>query len=214
MIMDAAEAVFRALLADKDYLCQLDAKIGDGDHGLNMARGVTAAQEALEELDDSEEDLKEILQTIGEAVVMNVGGSAGPLYGTGILEAAKVVDENSKLDAETLEKVFSAVVAGVQRRGHADKGDKTMLDVLIPIRDCFKPENTVGKNVEELLTEASAAARDGVEFTKTIKARRGRASYLGDKSIGYEDPGAMSSLIMYRTLCGYWKDLLKGSSRN
>lgn len=205
MIMEAADAVIKALIADKEYLSQLDAKIGDGDHGLNMARGATAAAEALEELDDAE-NIQKVLQAVGEAVVMNVGGTAGPLYGTGILEAAKVVDENSTLDAETLEKVFGAIVAGIQRRGHAEKGDKTMLDVLIPIHECFKAENCVGKNLEEVLTAARDAARDGVEYTKTIPARRGRASYFGEKSIGCEDPGAMSSLIMFRTLCGYWKD--------
>ena len=208
MIKDAVSAVIKAILSDKDYLSQLDSKIGDGDHGLNMARGAKAAEEALDELDDSA-NIKEVLQAVGDAVLMNVGGTAGPLYGTGILEAAKVVDENSKLDAATLEKVFSALVEGIQRRGKADKGDKTMLDVLIPIRDTFKAENVAGKTFETILTEARDAARDGVEYTKTIPARKGRASYFGDKSIGYEDPGAMSSLIMFRTLCGYWKDSLK-----
>ena len=208
MIREAADAVIRALIADKEYLSQLDAKIGDGDHGLNMARGATAAAEALEELDDAE-NIQKVLQAVGEAVVMNVGGTAGPLYGTGILEAAKVVDEKSELDAETLEKVFGAIVAGIQRRGHAEKGDKTMLDVLIPIHECFRAENCVGKSLEEVLTAARDAARDGVEYTKTIPARRGRASYFGEKSIGCEDPGAMSSLIMFRTLCGYWKDSIK-----
>lgn len=205
MIKDAVSAVIKAILSDKDYLSQLDAKIGDGDHGLNMARGATAAEEAIDELDDSA-NIQEILQAVGEAVVMNVGGTAGPLYGAGILEAAKVVDENSKLDAETLEKVFGAVVAGIKKRGHADKGDKTMLDVLIPIHETFKAENVAGKTFEAILTEARDAARDGVEFTKTIPAKKGRASYFGDKSIGCEDPGAMSSLIIFRTLCGYWKD--------
>ena len=208
MIKDAVNAVVKALLLDKDYLSQLDAKIGDGDHGLNMARGAKAAEEAVEELDDSA-NIKEVLQAIGDAVLMNVGGTAGPLYGTGFLEAAKVVDENSKLDAPTLEKVFGAMVEGIKRRGRSDKGDKTILDTLIPIRDTFKAENTVGKTFEEILTEARDAARDGVEYTKTIPARKGRASYFGEKSIGFEDPGAMSSLIMFRALCGYWKDSLK-----
>lgn len=205
MEKDAVSAVIKAILSDKDYLSQLDAKIGDGDHGLNMARGAMAAEEALEELDDAA-NVKEILQAVGDAVVMNVGGTAGPLYGAGILEAAKVVDEDSKLNAETLEKVFGAVVAAIQRRGHAEKGDKTMLDVLIPIHETFKAENVVGKNFEQVLTEARDAAKDGVEFTKTIPAKKGRASYFGDKSIGCEDPGAMSSFIIFRTLCSYWKD--------
>lgn len=207
MVKDAASAVIKAILADKDYLSQLDAKIGDGDHGLNMARGAMAAEEALEELDDFP-NVKEVLQAAGEAFVMNVGGSAGPLYGAGILAAAEVVDEKSKLNAKTLKKVFDAVVSAIQKRGRAVKGDKTMLDVLIPIRDTFSKENTAGKTLEQILTEAKDAARDGVEFTKTIPAKKGRASYFGDKSIGVEDPGAMSSFIIFRTLCSYWKENL------
>lgn len=207
MVKDAASAVIKAILADKDYLSQLDEKIGDGDHGLNMARGAMAAEEALEELDDFP-NIKEVLQAAGEAFVMNVGGSAGPLYGAGILAAAEVVDEKSKLNAKTLKKVFDSVVSAIQKRGRAVKGDKTMLDVLIPIRDTFSKENTAGKTLEQILTEAKDAARDGVEFTKTIPAKKGRASYFGDKSIGVEDPGAMSSFIIFRTLCSYWKEHL------
>lgn len=208
MVRDAVHAVTKDILLNKEYLSQLDAKIGDGDHGLNMARGADSVEEALEELEDVD-DLKTLLQAIGEAVVMNVGGSAGPLYGAGILAAAEVVDENSALDVETLEKTFGAAVAEIQRRGHAKKGDKTMLDVLIPIYACFKAENVIGKSFERVLTEARDAARDGVEYTKTIVARRGRASYFGEKSIGHEDPGAVSSMIMFRALCGYWKDSIR-----
>ena len=207
MIKEALDAVVKVLTAEKDYLSDLDAKVGDGDHGINMARGADAAIEAFEDLDDTE-DLKKVLTAIGEAVVMNVGGTAGPLYGTAILEAAKVIDENSSPDILTLEKVFGAAVTGVQKRGHAQKGDKTMLDVLIPIHECFKPENTIGKSVEEVMIEARDAGRDGVEYTKTIPARRGRASYLGERSIGFEDPGAVSSLMICRTLFGYWKEIL------
>ena len=207
MVKDAVSAVIKAILSNKDYLSQLDAKIGDGDHGLNMARGAMAAEEAVEELDDAA-NVKEVLQVVGDAVLMNVGGTAGPLYGAGILATAEVVAEDSKLNAETLEKVFDAAVSAIQRRGRADKGDKTMLDVLIPIRDTFSEENTAGKSLEQILTEARDAARDGVEFTKTIPAKKGRASYFGDKSIGVEDPGAMSSFIIFRTLCSYWKENL------
>lgn len=209
MIKNAVEAVVKAIFAEKDYLSQLDAKIGDGDHGANMAQGAQAALDALEELNDNEvEDLKKVLQAIGEAVIMNVGGSSGPLYGTGILEAAKVADENSTLDLETLEKLFGAAVAGIQRRGHAQKGDKTMLDSLIPIYETFKAENSAGKDLKTVLTEARDAGRDGVEYTKTIAAKRGRASYLGDRSIGFEDPGAVSALLIFQTLCGCWIDNL------
>lgn len=208
MVRDAIEAVIKAILHEKDFLNELDEKIGDGDHGFNMAGGARAAKEVLAEHDD-DATLKEILQALGDAVTENVGGSAGPLYGAALQEAAKVLDENSTLDAVTLEKIFGAAVEAIQLRGNSRRGDKTMLDVLIPIRETFRPTNCAGKTFEEILTEARDAARDGLEFTKTIAARKGRAAALGDKSIGFGDPGAASSLIIFRTLCGKWKDSLR-----
>lgn len=204
MTRDAVTTVIKALLSEKDFLNDLDEKIGDGDHGLNMARGATAAADALEELDD--DDPKKILQAVGNAVIMNVGGSAGSLYGAGLLAAAEVLDENSAPDAPTLEKVFGAIVDEIQQRGQAIQGDKTILDVLIPIHETFKAENCAGKNFETLLTEARDAARDGLEITKTLVATKGRAAALKKKSVGFEDPGAASALIIFRALCGYWKD--------
>ena len=204
MTRDAVTTVIKALLSEKDFLNDLDEKIGDGDHGLNMARGATAAADALGEIDD--DDPKKILQAVGNAVIMNVGGSAGSLYGAGLLAAAEVLDENSALDAPTLEKVFGAIVDEIQQRGQATQGDKTMLDVLIPIHETFKAENCAGKNFETLLTEARDAARDGLEITKTLIATKGRAAALKKKSVGFEDPGAASALIIFRALCGYWKD--------
>lgn len=209
MIKDAVDLVVKTILAEKNYLSELDAKIGDGDHGANMAMGAEAATEALDELNETElEDIQKVLQTIGEAFIMNVGGSSGPLYGAGIMAAANVVNKNSKLNIETLEKVFGAAVTEIQKRGRAVKGDKTMVDVLLPIYECFKAENSKGKKLDEVLIMARNAAMDGVEYTKTIAAKRGRASYLGDRSIGFEDPGAVSAYIIYKTLCGYWKDTL------
>lgn len=208
MIRDATLAVIKAILSEKDYLNELDDKIGDGDHGSNMASGALAATEALGELDDGA-GLKKILQVLGDAVTDNVGGSAGRLYGAALIAASEVVDENSALDALTLEKIFGAAVSAIQKRGDAKLGDKTMLDVLIPIRDTFKAENCAGKSLEEILTLARDAARDGLDFTKTIAAKKGRAASLGNKSIGFEDPGAASSLIIFRALCGKWKDSLR-----
>ncbi|MBQ7493853.1 MAG: dihydroxyacetone kinase subunit L, partial [Selenomonadaceae bacterium] len=191
MTMAAAETVIKALLSEKDYLNGLDEKIGDGDHGSNMASGALATKEALDEADD-DADLKKILQAAGDAVIMNVGGTAGPLYGAAFLSAAEVVNKKSALDAATLEKIFGAAVEGIQKRGNAQLGDKTMLDVLIPIHEAFKAENCAGKTFEEILTAARDAARGGLEFTKTIAAKKGRAASLGEKSIGFEDPGAAS----------------------
>ncbi len=208
MTMAAAETVIKALLSEKDYLNGLDEKIGDGDHGSNMASGALATKEALDEAGD-DADLKKILQAAGDAVIMNVGGTAGPLYGAAFLSAAEVVNKKSALDAATLEKIFGAAVEGIQKRGNAQLGDKTMLDVLIPIHEAFKAENCAGKTFEEILTAARDAARGGLEFTKTIAAKKGRAASLGEKSIGFEDPGAASALIIFRALCGYWKDSLR-----
>ena len=208
MIRDAAKTVLKTILSEKDFLNELDEKVGDGDHGSNMAGGAQAAKEALDKLDDGE-DLAKILQAIGDAFTANVGGSAGSLYGAALQEAATVVDENSELDAVTLEKIFGAVVEAIQIRGNAQLGDKTMLDVLIPIRETFRAENCAGKSLEEILTQARDAARDGLEFTKTLAAKKGRAASLGKKSVGFEDPGAASSLIIFRTLCAQWKTSLR-----
>ena len=206
MIRESVKFIVNNIIAEKNHLSMLDTKIGDGDHGLNMSRGATAALEAIEDLDDDELDISLMLNTVGQAFIMNVGGASGPLYGTGFIEASKVVNKNSELNLETFEKIFEVAIAGVQRRGHANKGDKTMLDVLIPVYDSLKSSRMENKKLNEALDEAMTAAREGVEYTKTITAKRGRAAYMGDRSLGFEDPGAVSSMILFRSICQFLKD--------
>lgn len=201
-IKDALDAVATAIIAQKDYLTDLDRQIADGDHGINMTRGFQAAMDAVEEMDDTTKP-GPVLETIGKAFIHNVGGAAGPLYGTGFIKAAAVCDENTKLNVASFEKLLGAAIAGIEKRGHAKKGDKTMLDTLIPIHACFLPENAEGKTLFEVLQDASHAAKEGVDYTKTIAARRGRASLVGERSIGHEDPGAVSSMLMYRALYNF-----------
>lgn len=201
-IKDALDAVAAAIIAQKDYLTDLDRQIADGDHGINMTRGFQAAMDAVEEMDDTTKP-GPVLETIGTAFIHNVGGAAGPLYGTGFIKAAAVCDENTKLNVASFEKLLGAAIAGIEKRGHAKKGDKTMLDTLIPIHACFLPENAEGKTLFEVLQDASHAAKEGVDYTKTIAARRGRASLVGERSIGHEDPGAVSSMLMYRALYNF-----------
>ena len=201
-IKDALDAVAAAIIAQKDYLTDLDRQIADGDHGINMTRGFQAAMDAVEEMDDTTKP-GPVLATIGKAFIHNVGGAAGPLYGTGFIKAAAVCDENTKLNVASFEKLLGAAIAGIEKRGHAKKGDKTMLDTLIPIHACFLPENAEGKTLFEVLQDASHAAKEGVDYTKTIAARRGRASLVGERSIGHEDPGAVSSMLMYRALYNF-----------
>lgn len=201
-IKDALDAVAAAIIAQKDYLTDLDRQIADGDHGINMARGFQAAMDAVEEMDDTTKP-GPVLETIGRAFIHNVGGAAGPLYGTGFIKAAAVCDEDTKFNVTSFEKLLGAAIAGIEKRGHAKKGDKTMLDALIPIHACFLPENAEGKTLFEVLQDASHAAKEGVDYTKTIAARRGRASLVGERSIGHEDPGAVSSMLMYRALYNF-----------
>ena len=201
-IKDALDAVAAAIIAQKDYLTDLDRQIADGDHGINMTRGFQAAMDAVEEMDDTTKP-GPVLETIGKAFIHNVGGAAGPLYGTGFIKAAAVCDENTKLYVASFEKLLGAAIAGIEKRGHAKKGDKTMLDTLIPIHACFLPENAEGKTLFEVLQDASHAAKEGVDYTKTIAARRGRASLVGERSIGHEDPGAVSAMLMFRALYNF-----------
>ena len=201
-IKDALDAVAAAIISQKDYLTDLDRQIADGDHGINMARGFQAAMDAVEEMDDTTKPGR-VLETVGKAFIHNVGGAAGPLYGTGFIKAAAVCDEDTNLNVASFEKLLGAAIAGIEKRGHAKKGDKTMLDALIPIHACFLPENAEGKTLFEVLQDASHAAKEGVDYTKTIAARRGRASLVGERSIGHEDPGAVSSMLMYRALYNF-----------
>lgn len=198
-IKDALDAVATAVMAQKDYLNRLDAKIGDGDHGVNMTRGFQAALEDVDNMEDTTQ-IGPVLCTIGRAFIHNVGGAAGPLYGIGFVKAGEACDENTKLDVKSIEKLLAAAISAIQRRGRAEQGDKTMLDTLIPLHDAFLPENASNKALFTVLREASRAASAGAEYTKTIAAKKGRATLVGERSIGVEDPGAMSSCIMCRAL--------------
>ncbi len=203
-IKDAFDAVANTIISQKDYLSGIDAKAGDGDHGFNMARGFTAARDAVDEMEDTSKP-GPVLKTIGKALIQNVGGAAGPLYGAAFVKAADACDDDTAMNKQSFAKLLDAAVKAIQDRGHAQQGDKTILDALIPIRDCFLPENTEDKNLYEVLQEASKAAGDGVSYTKTIPARKGRASLVGERSIGVEDPGAVSTMIMYRALYQFLK---------
>lgn len=201
-LIEALLAVSNTIIKEKPYLTELDGKIGDSDHGINMARGFEAVKDVLADVRDPD-DASEVLQAVGNALLDNVGGAAGPLYGAGFLAAGKAVTKDDALNVATLEKALGAAVAAIKKRGRSDKGDKTMLDVTIPVYECFTPAYADGLTLRECLAEANFAARDGVEYTKTIAAKKGRASYLGERSIGFQDPGATSAMLMVRTAYQY-----------
>ena len=189
---------------NKDFLTELDREIGDSDHGINMARGFKAV---TEKLDPEITDIGAALKKAGMTLLSTVGGASGPLYGTAFMEAGKVLAGKTSLTAQDVESAFVAAIAGIQKRGKAVRGEKTMLDAIIPASEAFSRKISEGADVVAALEGACESAREGVEYTKTIIATKGRASYLGERSIGHQDPGATSATLMLEAVL----EALKGA---
>jgi dihydroxyacetone kinase-like protein len=178
-----------AIIADAEHLTKLDQAIGDGDHGLNMKRGMEAALLELPKLAGKAPG--EMLKAIGMQLVMKVGGASGPLMGTLAMElGAHLPPHPTRAD---IAKAFAQAVAAVAARGKSEKGQKTMLDVLYPVQEALN----AGRSPQEIKAVAFAAA----EATIPIKATRGRASFLGERSIGHMDPGSRSSAVIVGAVC-------------
>lgn len=180
------------------WLTELDSAIGDADHGTNMERGTAALLAGLEA--KQPEDVAALLKTVGMAVVSKVGGASGSLYGTFFLEMAKNAPAAPELSAEDLEKSLRAGIAGVVSRGRAEIGDKTMIDALQPAVDALAAALESGRPASEALADAADAAERGRDSTLPLVARKGRASYLGERSADHLDPGAASAAILIRSL--------------
>jgi dihydroxyacetone kinase-like protein len=178
--------------ARKDELTKLDQAIGDGDHGTNMDRGLRKAVEKLDAVEG--DDIGAALKAVGMALVSSVGGAGGPLYGTFFLQAGQSAAGRSEFDAEGFAAAVRAGVEGVQNRGKAEPEDKTMVDALLPAVAALEQ----GGGVAEAAARAADAAEEGMRATVDLVARKGRASYLGERSRGHQDPGATSSALMMR----------------
>lgn len=192
------EGMAKKIEAEKDYLTQLDNEIGDGDHGINLARGFKAVEKKLPSLAGG--DIGALLKGVGMQLVSTVGGASGPLYGTAFMKAGMACKGLTELDGPAFVKAMEAAVDGIKMRGKATEGEKTMLDALCPALKVMQDEVAAGKSLKEALQDAAAAAKKGVEYTKTIIATKGRASYLGERSLGHQDPGATSSLYLLQVL--------------
>jgi phosphoenolpyruvate---glycerone phosphotransferase subunit DhaL len=187
---------FAAEVAEnRQYLTRLDGDIGDGDHGTNMDRGMKKVLERLDATDG--DDIGASLKAVGMALVSSVGGAAGPLYGTLFMQMGQSAAGKSELDLAGFTDALDAGVQGVIKRGKAERGDKTMLDALGPALDTLKESG--GDDVAAALQRAADAAREGMEATIPLVARKGRASYLGERSAGHQDPGATSSHLLLKT---------------
>lgn len=183
---------------NKEYLTQLDAAIGDADHGINMDRGFRKVMEKLPSVVDK--DIGNILKTTGMTLISSVGGAAGPLYGTFYLRSGMAVPAKEELGVDDLVKLLQAGVDGIVQRGRTELEDKTMFDTWAP---ALKALNTSVANGDDQMTamrSAVSAAEQGMKDTIPLQARKGRASYLGERSIGHQDPGATSSYLILKAL--------------
>ena len=197
-LLEIMKAISEKIEAEKDVLTELDSAIGDGDHGINMARGAKTVMEKLPSLIGK--DSGAIFKGIGMAIVSSVGGASGPLYGTAFMKAGDALKGKMELSAEDFLTAFSASVAGIKMRGKSTTGEKTMLDALCPAESAMREAIEAKKSPKEILQAAAAAAEKGAEETTNILATKGRASYLGERSIGHKDPGAVSSAFMLRAM--------------
>ena len=184
------------------YLTELDSAIGDADHGINIDRGMQAAVAKLDGLEA--DDVGTLLKTVGMTLVSTVGGAGGPLYGTLFLQMGNATAQKSELTPEDWQAALDAGLQGVQMRGKAEPGDKTMIDALLPARDALAAALAEGASFPEALRRSAAAAEDGMRATVPLVAKKGRASYLGERSAGHQDPGATSTWLLVRTAAETW----------
>jgi phosphoenolpyruvate---glycerone phosphotransferase subunit DhaL len=201
-VLGWVEAFSSTVAESKADLTRLDQAIGDGDHGTNMDRGMKAVTAKVDGLEG--DDIGDLLKTVGMTLVSTVGGAAGPLYGTLFLQMGMATAGKTELEPEDWAAALDAAVNGVQMRGKAELGDKTMLDALIPARDAFSAGLADGASFEEALRRSAQAAEEGMLATTPLVARKGRASYLGERSADHQDPGATSSYLLVKTAADTW----------
>jgi len=206
-VLDAVDAIADRIDAETDHLTDLDSAVGDADHGANMSRGFAAARDQTEDMDDASP--ADVVKTVGTALISEVGGASGPLYGGSIMKASAALAEG--LTEEATIEFAETYLETVQDRGDARPGDKTMVDALVPAVHTYR------KSIEEddlppltALSKAVDAAERGVNYTVPLRARKGRASYLGWRSVGHQDPGATSTLYILEELLDVAAEHLDG----
>ena len=198
------EGTAAILKENREYLIKLDAAIGDADHGANMDRGFRAVMEKLPELSDK--DIGTIFKTTGMTLVSTVGGAGGPLYGTFYLQMGMKSAGKMELNLEDWIEALQAAVDGVVMRGKAELGDKTMVDALTPAVEALRAASANGRSLPDALCDSAKAAEEGMTATIPLVARKGRASYLGERSAGHQDPGATSSYLILQTAAETWAE--------
>jgi dihydroxyacetone kinase-like protein len=198
--LDALHTLF---LEKRQELTDLDSAVGDGDFGISLDRGFTAVKAELSAKPPA--DLKAVFQNTATVLIKSMGGSSGPLIGTLFLRAGATVADKSELRPADVVALFQAGVEGMQQRGKAERGDKTMMDAWLPAVDAMRGALEAGGGLTEVLERGTAAAEAGAEATKTMSARKGRASYIGERSVGHPDPGAIAVAMMLNAAAEAWR---------
>ncbi len=198
--------LIKTIQDNKNYLSDIDGKIGDGDHGINMNKGFTLCEKRLE---GKEYSMSEGFGLLGQALLNDIGGSMGPLYGLFFDELARTSQKSEDIDANVFEKMFRSALEAVQEIGNAKKGDKTLLDTLIPSMEAYSSALSSGKDFSACLEDMKIAAEDGMQSTKDMAARIGRASRLGERSRGVLDAGATSCYLIINSIACSIQNLLK-----
>jgi dihydroxyacetone kinase-like protein len=192
------------LAENMEYLTELDAQIGDADHGANMNRGFKAVLQKLP--DNEDKDIGGLLMAVGMALLSKVGGAGGPLYSTVFIQAGKSIDGKMEFGLEDWAKALEAATNGVINLGKASLGDKTMVDALLPAVEALKEASQQGLSLGEGLKKSAKAAEEGMIATIPLVARKGRASYLGERSAGHQDPGATSTFMLLAAAANVWAE--------
>lgn len=197
-VIEIIKAMGEKIDEEKDFLTKLDQPIGDSDHGINMARGFAEVEKKLPTLEDK--DIGTVLKTVGMTLVSTVGGSAGPLYGTAFMKAGMAAAGKSEISIEEFIQIMEVAIEGVGQRGKSTTEEKTMLDAMVPSLEAMKAENGNTQNAKQIVDAGVKAAWAGVEHTKELIATKGRASYVGERAIGHQDPGATSYSYMLEVI--------------
>jgi phosphoenolpyruvate---glycerone phosphotransferase subunit DhaL len=196
-------ALQKVFAENRQQLTDLDSAVGDGDLGISLDRGFTAVQADLSAKPPA--DLRAVFQNVATVLIKTMGGSSGPLLGTFFLRAGATCSDKSELAPADVVALFHAGVEGIQQRGKAALGDKTMLDALLPAVDAMRGALEAGSGQAEILERGAAAAEAGMQATISMSARKGRASYLGERSVGHQDPGATAAHLMLKAAAEVWR---------
>ncbi|MCO7175456.1 dihydroxyacetone kinase subunit DhaL [Sporolactobacillus kofuensis] len=190
---------------NKQHLTELDGAIGDGDHGINMSRGFSFVKKTLDE--GGFQTPADLFKKSGMALVAHVGGASGPLFGTAFLRASMALKDKTEINSEDYISILKAAAEGIKMRGKSQAGEKTMLDALIPAYEAGETALSQGKDTQEVLQAVKAAARTGATDTEKLVAKKGRSSYLGERSLGHQDPGAASTALILGAIADYFAAL-------